>query len=88
MFALIATEPPNGASALAENAKLRGDLQQAYQQLNYLWETTHSCPCGARLNSLHTHSHVGDCPTEAAAIWWAEAAALSERSTSPAEEQS
>lgn len=35
----------------------------AYQQLEYLWETTHSCPCGARPESPNTHPHVTGCPT-------------------------
>jgi hypothetical protein len=46
--------------------QLRFDLQSAYQQLAYLWETTHSCPCGARKESPNTHPHVMGCPTAVA----------------------
>jgi len=50
----------------AEALDIRHQLQQAYQQLRYLWSTTHSCPCGARAESPKTHPHVGGCPTAAA----------------------
>lgn len=46
-----------------EHLQLLIDLQAAYQQLAYLWETTGSCPCGARRESPRTHPHVGGCPT-------------------------
>lgn len=49
------------AEQRAERAE-RGKLD-AYQQLQYLWETTGSCPCGARRESPNTHSHVTACPT-------------------------
>lgn len=43
--------------------ELERDLIGAYQQLEYLWQFNHSCPCGARPGSLNTHSHDTDCPT-------------------------
>ncbi len=49
--------------AMEEKRDLRFDLQAAYQQLKYLWNFHHGCPCGARLGSEHTHSHVTGCPT-------------------------
>lgn len=48
------------------NHKLRCDLMEAYKQLEYLWVTTHSCPCGARPESPQSHPHVIGCPTEKA----------------------
>ena len=56
-------------SRMAGNASKRkrdlaaGLLADAQQQLRYLWETTRSCPCGARAESLDTHPHVIGCPT-------------------------
>ncbi len=61
--------PPDVQAAISRNLSqtkernLQWDLQAAYQQLRYLWETTNSCPCGARKESLQTHSHVSSCPT-------------------------
>jgi len=46
-----------------EIERLNRDLQAAYQQLAYLWETAGSCPCGARKESPSTHPHVFSCPT-------------------------
>lgn len=48
--------------------KLQSDLMEAYKQLEYLWATTHSCPCGARPESPNTHPHVIGCPTEKAVM--------------------
>ncbi len=42
---------------------LKQEIQEAYQQLAYLWNQTGSCPCGARKGSPRTHPHVTNCPT-------------------------
>ena len=49
-----------------------GMLYQAYQQLAYWWNLHHSCPCGARAESLDTHPHMILCPTEAGLKWLAD----------------
>lgn len=48
-------------------------LIDAYQQLEYLWSTTGSCPCGARMESPNTHPHVTGCPTGRAVAFLSEA---------------
>jgi hypothetical protein len=55
------------AQLAEKNRQWFRDLLDAYQQLAYLWNTTGSCPCGARLESPNTHSHVTGCPTGKAA---------------------
>lgn len=39
------------------------DLIEADVQLAYWWDSTGSCPCGARRESPRTHPHVSGCPT-------------------------
>jgi hypothetical protein len=65
---------------LAEHNAIRYKLMDAYRQLEYWWQTEHSCPCGARPESPNTHPHVGGCPT-AAALRWAEEAGKVEEAT-------
>jgi len=48
---------------------LQIELQASYQQLAYLWESTGSCPCGARKESPSTHPHVISCPTAKAVLF-------------------
>lgn len=58
----LAADPKLSAAVECER-----DLMAAYQQLACLWDTTRSCPCGARKESPNTHPHVIGCPTGAAA---------------------
>lgn len=51
-------------AAEADNAALVFDMIQAYQQLGAFWDMFHSCPCGARAESMDTHPHVLGCPTD------------------------
>lgn len=41
----------------------------ACKQLRAYWEMFHSCPCGARKESLNTHPHNLGCPTDVAIIF-------------------
>lgn len=63
----LATQLADAERKLAElqreNLNLRCEMLEAYKQLEYWWQSEHRCPCGARPESPHTHSHVTGCPT-------------------------
>ena len=69
--AMFPDEPKRvpGAEAIIQavveqaTSEIQRELLAAYEQLEYLWTTTHHCPCGARSISLDTHSHVTGCAT-------------------------
>jgi len=56
----------SGCECCEKKARESFLLLEAEQQLRYWWDSQHSCPCGARAESLSSHPHVLGCPTERA----------------------
>ncbi len=55
------------AAFLAGRASVNNaDLVAAQEQLRYLWNRDHACPCGARDGAHQSRSHVIGCSTAAA----------------------